>query len=100
MQRQGAKSRHQNARTPAETKIREMSGRKCPQKRPILRRAGSARFAETGWWCAQSDANRSPCYYANIRVILEKNTEAAVKNVKNTCGTAISGLFPHSAISD
>src|ERR1700732_856960 len=50
MQRQGAKSRHQNARTPTETRIRELSRRKCPQKRPIGRRAGNARFAETGWW--------------------------------------------------
>src|SRR5258706_13794301 len=29
MQRQGAKSRHQNARTPTETRIRELSRRKC-----------------------------------------------------------------------
>jgi hypothetical protein len=35
MQRQGAKNRNQNARTPPETKIRESTGRKCPQKRPI-----------------------------------------------------------------
>ncbi len=35
MQRQGAKSRHQNARTPTETRIRDLSRRKCPQKRPI-----------------------------------------------------------------
>jgi uncharacterized BrkB/YihY/UPF0761 family membrane protein len=31
-----------------------------PQKRPIWRRIGNPRFAETGWWCAQSDTNRSP----------------------------------------
>jgi hypothetical protein len=24
-----------------------------PEKRPILRRIGIVRFAETGWWCAQ-----------------------------------------------
>src|SRR6266404_337298 len=35
MQRQGAKSRHQNARTPTETRIRDLSRRECPQKRPI-----------------------------------------------------------------
>jgi hypothetical protein len=47
----------------------EMSRRKSPQKRPIWRRAGNARFARTGWWCAQPHANRSrqpppviPCY--------------------------------------
>src|SRR6478672_4768849 len=40
MQRRSAKNRHSNARTPAETKIRELSGRKSPQKRAIRRRAG------------------------------------------------------------
>src|SRR5258706_10857625 len=59
MQRRSAKNRHSNARTPAETKIRELSGRKSPQKHAIRRRAGNVRFAETGWWCAQSYANRS-----------------------------------------
>ncbi len=29
----------------------------------------------------------------SIRVILEKNTEAAVKNVKKTCGTGVSGIL-------
>src|SRR5258706_11144318 len=62
MQRRSAKNRHSNARTPAETKIRELSGRKSPQKRAIRRRAGNVRFAETGWWCAQSDTNRSPLH--------------------------------------
>src|SRR5260370_6674722 len=38
-------ARHSNARTPAETKIRELSGRKSPQKRAIRRRAGNVRFA-------------------------------------------------------
>src|SRR5258708_31985592 len=46
MQR-SAKNRHSNARAPAETKIRELSGRKSPQKRAIRRRVGNARFAET-----------------------------------------------------
>src|SRR6266403_2053661 len=36
-----------------------MSGRKSPQKRAIRRSAGNTRFAETGWWCAQSYANPS-----------------------------------------
>src|SRR5258707_10927086 len=35
MQRRSAKNRHSNARTPAETKIRELSGRKSRQKRAI-----------------------------------------------------------------
>src|SRR6266404_6479364 len=60
MQRRSAKNRHSNARTPAETKIRELSGRKSRQKRAIRRRAGNVRFAETGWWWAQSYANPSP----------------------------------------
>jgi hypothetical protein len=34
MQRQGAKNSHSNALTPAETKSRQLSGRKSPQKRP------------------------------------------------------------------
>src|SRR5258707_13370178 len=42
MQRQSAK--HQWS----ETKTREVSGRKSPQKRPIWRRIGTGRFAETG----------------------------------------------------
>src|SRR5258707_6120234 len=49
-----------NARTPTETKIQELSTRKSAQKRPIWRRVGNAWFARTGWWCAQSDTNRSP----------------------------------------
>src|SRR5258705_10185282 len=60
MRRQAPKYRHQNGRALTETKIREMSGRKSPQKRPIWRCAGNTRFARTGWWCAQSDTNRSP----------------------------------------
>src|SRR5258707_14830877 len=59
MQRRSAKNRHSTGRTPAETKIREPSGRKSPQKRAIRRRTGNVRFAETGWWCAQSYANPS-----------------------------------------
>src|SRR6266404_8202136 len=86
-------NRHSNARTPAETKIRELSGRKSPQKRAIRRRAGNVRFAETGWWCVQSHANPSPCYLANIRVIFENNSEPAAGNSENTCGTGISLIF-------
>ena len=50
MQRRSAKNRHSNARTPADTKIRKLNGRKSPQNRPIRRRAGNVRFARTGWW--------------------------------------------------
>src|SRR6266446_1465622 len=89
----GRQNSRQNARTPGETKIREMSGRKSPQKRPIWCRIGNVRFAETGWWCAQSHANPSPCYLANIRVIFENNSEPAAGNSKNTCGTGISLIF-------
>src|SRR6266404_593845 len=89
----GRQNSCQNARTPGETKIREMSGRKSRQKRPIWRRIGNVRFAETGWWCAQSHANPSPCYLANIRVIFENNSEPAAGNSKNTCGTGISLIF-------
>src|SRR5258705_3489921 len=47
MQRRSARNRHSSARTPAETKIREMRGRKSAQKRPIWRRAGNV-WARTG----------------------------------------------------
>ncbi len=67
-----------------------MSGRKSPQKRPIWRRIGNVRFAETGWWCAQSTANPSPCYLTNIRVFFENNSELAAKIVKDTCGAGVS----------
>ena len=50
MRRQRAKNRRQNAHTSTETKIRELIGRKSPQKRPIWRLIGNVRFAETGWW--------------------------------------------------
>ena len=75
------------------TKIQELSGRKSPQKRPIWRRIGNVRFAETGWWCAQSYANRSPCYLANIRVIFQKNSEPPALNARTRCGTAAFELF-------
>ena len=63
---------------------------KSPQKRPIWRRIGNVRFAETGWWCAQSDANPSPCYLANIRVIFENNSEPVAKKAKRPCGAGTS----------
>ncbi len=60
MQRRSAKNRHSNSQTPAETKVREVSGRKSPQNRPIWRRLGKWWFAKTGWWWKQSYANPSP----------------------------------------
>src|SRR6266849_10650479 len=65
----GRQKSSRKGRTPAETKVREASGRKSPQKRPIWRRLGKGWFAETGWWGAQSDTNPSPCYLAKNRVI-------------------------------
>src|SRR5258708_3840042 len=53
MQRQGAKNHHEKGRMPAETKVREASGRKSPQNRPIWRRLRKGWFAETGWWAHQ-----------------------------------------------
>jgi hypothetical protein len=58
MRRRAAKNRHSILRTAAETKIREVSGRKCPQKRPIRRRPYNVKFAETGWWWKQSCETR------------------------------------------
>src|SRR5260370_31226317 len=56
---------------------RELKNRReeSPQKRPLFDRRWFPRFGQTGWWCAQSYANPSPCYLANIRVIFEKNRE-------------------------
>jgi len=73
-----------------ETERAQRYRRKSPQKRPIPSRRRDLRFRRTGWWCAQSYANRSPCYLANIRVIFENNSEPAAKSVKKTCGKGIS----------
>ena len=74
-------------------KIREMSGRKSPQKRPIWRCAGNTRFSRTGWWCAQSDTNPSPCYLAKNRVIFEKNSEKIIENTKRRLKPGTSRFF-------
>jgi DNA-binding NarL/FixJ family response regulator len=50
MQRRSAKNRHSKARTHAETKIRELSGRKSRLERSVWRRTGNVRFARAGWW--------------------------------------------------
>src|SRR5713101_841282 len=41
---------------------RELKNRReeSPQKRPLFDRRWFPRFGQTGWWCAQSDTNRSP----------------------------------------
>src|SRR3984893_7802491 len=62
----------------------------CRQKRPVSDRRRFPQFGKTGWWCAQSYANPSPCYLANIRVIFEKNSEPAAESVKKACSTGIS----------
>jgi len=64
-------------------------------KKPAIRGtnariARGVRYLKTGWWCAQSDTNPSPCYRAKNRVIFEKNREPAVRNVRNRCSTGIS----------
>jgi hypothetical protein len=44
--------------------------------------AGICGLGRTGWWCAQSDANRSPCYLAKNRVIFGKNSEEIKESAK------------------
>jgi hypothetical protein len=53
------------------------------------RLAEPKRRSREGWWCAQSDTNRSPCYLANIRVFFENNSDPAAETAKKTCGTGI-----------
>jgi hypothetical protein len=60
MRRRAAKNPRPNAPARTETKVQEMSSRMSPQKRPVWRSTGNVRFARAGWWCAQSDTNRSP----------------------------------------
>src|SRR6266850_6281830 len=80
MQRRSAKNRHSNARTPAETKIRELSGRKSPQKRAIRRRAGNVQFAETGWWRMQSRETGLQSISGNFSRIRAQNRLWAVRD--------------------
>jgi len=65
-------------------------GDKIPAERPLFDRRRFPQFGKTGWWCAQSYANPSPCYLANIRVIFENNSERGAKNSRNACSTGIS----------
>src|SRR5260370_38413486 len=62
MQRQGAKNHDEKGETPAETKEREVSDRKSPQKRPIWRGLGKGGFAEPGWG-APRRSKRGPSAY-------------------------------------
>jgi hypothetical protein len=59
MQRLEAKNRPERPQGPPETERVERYRRKSPQKRPIGSRRPDLRFRRTGWWCAQSYANRS-----------------------------------------
>src|SRR5204863_3495167 len=61
--------------TATETKIRELSGRKSPQKRPILRRIENARFAETGWWRHSGTNWRPTTQSSNRSLKSESGTE-------------------------
>jgi hypothetical protein len=60
MRRREAKNRPERPQGSPETERVERYRRKSPQKRPIGSRRRDLRFRRTGWWCAQSDANRSP----------------------------------------
>src|SRR6202790_1637578 len=75
MRRQGAKDRRQNAPTAHRDQIRELSGRKSPQKRPIRRRIGNVRFAETGWWRRSGPNCMLPTQSSNQSPNLEPATE-------------------------
>ena len=75
MRRQRAKNRRQNAHTSTETKIRELIGRKSPQKRPIWRLIGNVRFAETGWWRRSGSNCLLPTQGSNPSPKLEPGTE-------------------------
>ena len=70
---------------------REIKNRyeESPQKRPLFDRRWFLRFGQTGWWRAQSDTNRSPCYLANIRVIFEKNSERITKSPRSARRPAV-----------
>jgi hypothetical protein len=56
-------------------------------------RASEVRALKTGWWCAQSDTNRSPCYLAKNRVIFEKNSEKIIENTKRRLKPGTSCFF-------
>ena len=59
MERLEAKNRPERPQGSPETERVERYRRKSPQKRPIGCRGRDLRFRRTGWWCVQSDTNRS-----------------------------------------
>jgi len=59
MQRREAKIGLRDRKRHRRPKERNDTGGKSPQKRPIPSRRRDLRFRRTGWWCAQSHANRS-----------------------------------------
>ena len=60
MQRPEAENRLERPLMPTETERPERYRRISPSKRPNWSQRGILRFGKTGWWCAQSDTNRSP----------------------------------------
>src|SRR5258705_12590528 len=70
-----------------------MSGRKSPQKRAIRRSAGNTRFAETGWWCAQSNANPSPYQFPAIPRLSDDPKLVAVDDAE-VVGDSIAEAVP------
>lgn len=89
-QRPEAKNPPKRPLPSAETGNVENRRQETPQKPPLFDRRRIQRFGKTGWWCAQSYANRSPCYLVNIRVIFEKNSDPAAESAKNACSAGIS----------
>jgi hypothetical protein len=78
------------AETDAETR--------ATSKKPAVRGTNAritpgVRYLKTGWWCAQSDTNRSPCYLAKNRVIFEKNSEKIIESTKMRLKPGTSRFF-------
>lgn len=71
LQRRAAKNRPERPQASPEAKRAEQYRQKSPQKRPVSNRRRFRRFRRTGWWCAQSDTNRSPL---QIPLLTGKNT--------------------------
>ena len=75
MQRREAQNRPKRTLMPAETERPERYRRISPQKRPIWSLPGNPWFGRTGWWCAQSYANRSRRQNPNNRVKYREKSE-------------------------
>src|ERR1700730_3263132 len=93
-QRPEAKNPPERPLLSAETGDLKIRRQECRQKRPVSDRRRFPQFGKTGWWCAQSYANPSPCYLANIRVIFEKNSEPAAESVKGLQHRHFSNIAP------